>query len=144
MLIKESNIYFQDNSGAVKVKIFFKGKKKYINELNIVRGSVKTAWPDMGSLLGKKLRLVETHSKVKVLMISTKKEKNRKNGIYLKFPESRGIIINDEKKHAKTVATYIEGFYPKELKKNQHFKKFTKKEKSSRQKSLMNTFFFPI
>lgn len=153
MLIKESFIYFKDNSGCKKVKIFFKGKKKYISKLGVIKGSVKKAVSsgngnqnDQKSNIkgSKKLpqsfakrTTVEEHSKVKVLILSTKKEKSRKNGTYIRFPECRGLVINDEKKIAKTIATTISGIYPKELKKDRRYKVFalsrdiTKKEKSA-------------
>lgn len=138
MLIKESFIYFKDNSGCKKVKIFFKGKKKYISKLGVIKGSVKKAVSSgngnqndqKGNIKGSKnlpqskRATVEEHSKVKVLILSTKKEKSRKNGTYIRFPECRGLVINDEKKIAKTIATTISGIYPKELKKDRRYKVF--------------------
>jgi large subunit ribosomal protein L14 len=96
-----------DNSGAKLLQCFhvFGGYKKRFAQLgDMIKVSVKEAQP---------------HSSVKkgeiyhAVVVRQKKEKRRKNGIYIRFDENACVLIDPKNKEPK--ATRIFGPIPREL-----------------------------
>lgn len=113
MIQKESRLVVTDNSGAKEIlciKVLWGSKRRYAHVGDIIVWAVKKADPH-GAIKRKKI--------VKAVVVRTKKEIIRKDGVIVRFDDNACVII-DEKKEPK--ATRI--FWPvaRELK-NRGFQK---------------------
>ena len=89
MIYKETKIKILDNSGAKLVRCFKLenySKKNYNKPGQIITGSV---------IKYKFNRKVAKKQICKTLLISSKKQVFRKNGVGVKFDENRGVIVSD-------------------------------------------------
>jgi len=96
-----------DNSGAKKlqvIKVLGGYKKRYGRVADIITVSVKEAAPHTQVKKGQVLHAV---------LVRTKKETRRKNGIYIRFDENSAVIIDKKNKEPK--GTRIFGPVAREL-----------------------------
>jgi len=84
-----------DNTGAKKlqvIRVLGGYRKRYARLGDIVTCTVKEAAPHSQ---------VKKGDKVKAVIVRTKKEQRRKSGIYIRFDENAGVIIDPKTKDPK-------------------------------------------
>ena len=107
MLQQESKLNSADNTGARKmlvIRVTGGYKKRYARVGDIVTCTVKEAEPHSS---------VKKGDIVKAVIVRTKKETRRKSGIYIRFDENAGVIIDPKSKEPK--GTRIFGPVAREL-----------------------------
>lgn len=107
MVQHRSIIQSADNSGAKKlmvIRVLGGYKKRYARIGDIVTCAVKVALPRSAT---KKSDVVHC------VIVRTKKEFKRKSGMYIRFDENAGIVIDKKTKEPK--GTRIFGPIPREL-----------------------------
>jgi large subunit ribosomal protein L14 len=111
MLYKQTKLKIVDNSGAKFIKIFhimkYSSSQKYGQSGELVLGSV---------IKYKVNKKVNKKQICKALVITSKKNIFRKNGIFIKFDENRGVIIENNK----LLGTRIFGPIAKEVKRGDY------------------------
>jgi large subunit ribosomal protein L14 len=106
MIQHMSRLEVADNSGAKKVmciKVLGGAKRRYARLGDIIVASVKEAAPDGA---------IKKGTKVKAVVVRTKKEQKRADGSYIRFDRNSVVIINAEKE---PVGTRIFGPVAREL-----------------------------
>lgn len=116
MLQERSIVNVADNTGALTVMLFAvngKNNRRSVSVGDVAMGSVKTAVPN--AKVGK-------GSKVKVVIVATKRKLQRKDGSSIRFSENRCVVIN--KGTLDMVGTRVFGPVARELReKGETFKK---------------------
>jgi large subunit ribosomal protein L14 len=115
MIQHRSILKVADNSGAKKlmcIRVLGGYKKRYARIGDIITAVVKEAQPRGGT--------VKKSDIVKAVIVRTKKETRRKDGVYIRFDENAAVIIDPKTKNPK--GTRIFGPIPRELR----TKEFTK------------------
>ncbi len=95
MLQLLSTMKSADNTGAKKlqvIRVLGGYRKRYARLGDIVTCTVKEAAPHSQ---------VKKGDKVKAVIVRTKKEQRRKSGIYIRFDENAGVIIDPKTKDPK-------------------------------------------
>ena len=95
MIQKESRLKVADNSGAKKVLcigIFGGYKKRYAGVGDIIACAVKEATPHAA---------IKKGDVVHAVVVRTKKEIRRDDGVYLRFSENACVVIDKVKKEPK-------------------------------------------
>lgn len=95
MIQKESRLKVADNSGAKKVLVIglFGGyKKRYAGVGDIIACAVKEATPHAA---------IKKGDVVHAVIVRTKKEIRREDGVYLRFSENACVVIDKVKKEPK-------------------------------------------
>lgn len=106
MIQHMSRLEVADNSGAKKVmciKVLGGSRRRYARLGDIIVASVKEAAPDGA---------IKKGTKVKAVVVRTKKEQRRADGSYIRFDRNSVVIINAEKE---PVGTRIFGPVAREL-----------------------------
>ena len=101
-----SNLSVADNSGAKNIKVIGipgASRKKFASVGDVITGVV-----DGASGTG----FVKDHSKIKVVIVRTKKEVRRKDGSYVRFDDNAGVVID---KDGNMVGTRIFGPIAREI-----------------------------
>ena len=107
MLQLMSQLKVADNSGAKKlrvIKVLGGYKRRFATVGDIVTCTVREAQPHCN---------VKKGEIVKVVIVRTKKEVRRPSGIYVRFDENAGVIVDPKSKEPK--ATRIFGPVAREL-----------------------------
>ena len=114
MIQVQSKLKVADNSGAKEVmciKVLGGYKRRYAGVGDIITAAVKQATPHAPIKKGDVVRAV---------IVRTKKEITRSNGVYLRFDENACVIIDKEKKEPK--ATRVFGPVAREVRRKGFFK----------------------
>ncbi len=111
MIQLRSVLKVADNSGAKRIRVIqvYGGSKRrfaYVGDLII--GSVIAAEPNAN---------VKKGTKVRAVIVRTKKEKRRKNGEYIRFDDNAAVII-ESKSNPNPVGTRVFGPIAREVKDN--------------------------
>ena len=92
MIYKQTKLKIVDNSGAKFIKIFhilkYSSSQNYSQSGELVLGSI---------IKYKVNKKVDKKQIRKALVITSKKNIFRKNGIFIKFDENRGVLIDNNK-----------------------------------------------
>jgi len=102
-----------DNSGAKKLrcyKILGGSRRRYAHVGDVVLCSVRMASPD---------GTVKKKTKVRAVVVRTKKEIRREDGSYIKFDDNAAVIVNPQNE---PVGTRIFGAVARELRKKNFIK----------------------
>ena len=102
-----------DNSGARRIqciKVLGGSGRRYARIGDIVVGSVKEAIPES---------TVKKGSKVKAVVVRTKKETRREDGSYVRFDQNAAVLISDAKE---PLGTRIFGPVARELREKRFMK----------------------
>lgn len=113
MIQQESRLTIADNSGAKEalcIRVLGGTKKRYASIGDIIVVSIKSALPSGN---------VKKGSISKAVIVRTKKEISRKNGIYVRFDDNAAVLINN---NLEPRGTRVSGPVARELRD----KKFTK------------------
>jgi len=107
VIYKQTKLKIVDNSGAKFIKIFhilkYSSSQNYSQSGELVLGSI---------IKYKVNKKVDKKQIRKALVITSKKNIFRKNGIFIKFDENRGVLIDNNK----LLGTRIFGPISKEVK----------------------------
>lgn len=107
MIYKQTKLKIVDNSGAKFIKVFhilkYSSSQKYSQSGELALGSI---------IKYKVNKKVDKKQIRKVLIITSKKNIFRKNGIFVRFDENRGVLIDNNK----LLGTRIFGPISKEVK----------------------------
>jgi len=113
MIYKQTKLKIVDNSGAKILKIFhllkYSSSQNYSQSGELVLGSI------IKYKVNKKVSKKQIY---KALVITSKRNIFRKNGIFVKFDENRGILVDTQK----LVGTRIFGPVSKEVKRSAHIR----------------------
>lgn len=115
MLLERSIVNIADNSGALTVRLFAVNGQNHRRSIGVgdtAMGSVQTAVPN--AKVGK-------GSKVKIVVVTTRRKIQRKDGSSVKFSENRAVIIN--KGTSDMVGTRVFGPVARELREKESYKK---------------------
>ena len=108
MVYKQTKIKIVDNSGAKFVRVFqllkYPSSQNYCQSGDLVLGSI------VSYKVNKK---VSKKQMFKVLLITSKRNVQRTNGVFIRFDENRGVLVDGNK----SVGTRIFGPVSKEVKK---------------------------
>jgi len=111
MVYKQTKIKIVDNSGAKFVRVFqiikYPSSQNYCQSGDLVLGSI------ISYKVNKK---VSKKQIFKVLLITSNKNIQRNNGIFIKFDENQGVLLDKNK----SVGTRIFGPVSKEVKRRLH------------------------
>jgi large subunit ribosomal protein L14 len=102
-----SQLNVADNSGAKRLQVIKVGagyRRRFASIGDVVYCTIKAAQPHTA---------VKKGDLVKVVIVRTRKEVRRKNGIYIRFDDNAGVIIDPKTKEPK--ATRIFGPVAREL-----------------------------
>jgi large subunit ribosomal protein L14 len=108
MIYKQTKLKIVDNSGAKLIRVFqllkYPSSQNYSQSGDLVLGSI------ISYKVNKKVNKKQIY---KVLIITSKKNIQRNNGVCIKFDENRGILVDENK----SLGTRIFGPVSKEIKK---------------------------
>ena len=108
MIYKQTKVKIVDNSGAKLLKIFhllkYPSSQNYSQSGELVLGSI------VKYKVNKKVSKKQIY---KALVVTSKKNSFRKNGIFVKFDENRGVLLDNVQK---MIGTRIFGPVSKEVK----------------------------
>lgn len=111
MVYKQTKIKIVDNSGAKFVRVFqiikYPSSQNYCQSGDLVLGSI------ISYKVNKK---VSKKQIFKVLLITSNKNIQRNNGIFIKFDENQGVLLDENK----SVGTRIFGPVSREVKRRLH------------------------
>lgn len=108
MVQAESVLKVADNTGAKKFKVITVlggSRRRYARVGDIVSGVVKGALAN---------GVVKDHQKVRAVVVRTKKEYRRKNGVYIRFDDNAVVLI--DKKTNEPLGTAVWGPIAREVK----------------------------
>ena len=107
MIYKQTRLKIVDNSGAKIIKVFqllkYPSSQNYSQSGDLVLGSI------MSYKVNKKVSKKQIY---RVLIVTSKKNIHRNNGICIKFDENRGVLVDENK----SLGTRIFGPVSKEIK----------------------------
>ena len=111
MIYKQTRLKIVDNSGAKIIKVFqllkYPSSQNYSQSGDLVLGSI------MSYKVNKKVSKKQIY---RVLIVTSKKNIHRNNGICIKFDENRGVLIDENK----SLGTRIFGPVSKEIKRGSY------------------------
>jgi large subunit ribosomal protein L14 len=111
MIYKQTKLKIVDNSGAKIIKVFrllkYPSSQNYSQSGDLVLGSI------ISYKVNKKVNKKQIY---RVLIITSKKNIHRNNGICIKFDENRGVLVDENK----SVGTRIFGPVSKEIKRGSY------------------------
>jgi large subunit ribosomal protein L14 len=113
MIQHMSKLEVADNSGAKKVmciKVLGGSRRRYARLGDVIVASVKEAAPD---------GTVKKGTKVKAVVVRTKKEQRRPDGSYIRFDRNSVVLVNAE---GEPIGTRIFGPVARELRWKEYMK----------------------
>lgn len=108
MIQAESLLKVADNTGAKFVRVITVlggSKRRYARVGDVITGVVHKALPN---------GTVKDHQVIRAVIVRTKKEYRRKNGIYIRFDDNAVVII--DKKTGEPLGTAVFGPIAREIK----------------------------
>ena len=111
MIYKQTRLKIVDNSGAKIIKVFqllkYPSSQNYSQSGDLVLGSI------VSYKVNKKVSKKQIY---RVLIVTSKKNIHRNNGICIKFDENRGVLVDENK----SLGTRIFGPVSKEIKRGSY------------------------